>query len=338
MDHEALKHLTRRDFLKRAAAGTAALGLAGLATDEAMAAGAMPGEEKAGEETMPMRTLGKTGEKVSILGFGGGSNFLMSGRADTKSIDDCIAQMERAIAAGINYFDTAESYGNGKSETYYSKVLPKYRKQIFLATKTQDRTYDGAMRAFENSLKRLDTDYLDLYQMHQARPKDKLEDWEQPGGALTALRKLKEQKAIRYIGFTGHDSADFHKKVIETLDYDTVLMALNAAGHKQFREIALPAAVEKNLGIIGMKITRGLVGDKPNKAPLAELLAWAWELPLATIIIGHDNLEMLNENIRLAREFKPGQLDVAALENRLRPRVTAAQLGWAMPGYRDAFV
>jgi len=336
MDNDAQKSLTRRDFLKQAAAGTAALSIAGLAPGDSRADErtdtAKAGEDKANAETMPLRTLGKTGEKVSILGFGGGSNFLMS-----KAEDDYLAKIERAIAAGINYFDTAESYGNGKSETAFGKVLPKYRKQIFLADKTQDRTYDGAMLAFENSLKRLNTDYLDLYQMHQARPADKLENWEKPDGALTALRKLKDQKVIRYIGFTGHDNADFHKKVIESLEYDTVLMALNAAGHKRFREVALPAAVEKNLGIIGMKITRDKIGTTPGKASIQELLAWAWELPLATIIIGHDTLEMLNENIRLAREFKPGQINVAALENRLRVHIAAAPARWTAPCYSDSF-
>lgn len=340
MSHEP--SFSRRDLLKTGAIGAAALGLPrlpGIAPAIAQEAPAGAPAEPAPKEKMPMRLLGKTGVGVSILGFGGGSNFLMSSSKDGKREEDAVLQMERAFNAGINYFDTAESYGKeGKSETFYGRVLPKYRKQIFLTTKTQNRTYDGAMRAIENSLKRLNTDYLDLMQIHQAQPKDKPEDWEKPDGVLTALRKLRDEKVIRFIGFTGHDKAEVHKKVIGMYEWDTVLMALNASNYKPFKEIALPAAVEKGYGIIGMKITRGLVGDGPGKAQPKELLSWAWELPLSTIIIGHDNIDMLETNIRLAREWKPGQTNVAALEARLRPHVTAAQLGWAMPGYRDSCV
>lgn len=317
--------LTRRELLKRAAAGTVALGGAGLAAGDAEA-----------KPKMPMRTLGKTGVRVSILGFGGGSQFLMAGGSDAAGEEETAKMLHRAVEAGITYFDTAASYGPGrKSEKFYGRVLPQYRKRIFLATKTGDRTYDGAMRSVEESLKALRTDRLDLIQMHDVGPHDDPSAWERPTGALTALRQLKDQKVVRFVGFTGHQRAEVHRKVIESLEFDTVLMALNAAEYRPFREIALPAAARKRLGIIGMKATRGLVGDGPGKTAAGDLLAYVWDLPVAVTIVGMTGLEILNENIRLAQSYRPGRVKAAALTARLVPHVTPEQLEWTVPGYTD---
>ena len=314
--------LTRREFLKRAGTGTAALGVAAALPE---AAGAAP--------EIPRRVLGKTGVKVSLLGFGGGSQFLEAGE------EQGLQMIERAVAAGISYFDTASSYGaNRQSEHRYGRALPKHRKRIFLATKTGERTYDGALRSVEESLKALQTDHLDLIQMHDVGPSDDPSAWEKPTGALTALRKLRDQKVVRFVGFTGHQRAEVHRKVIESLDFDTVLMALNAAEHLPFRQSALPAAVKKKMGVIGMKTTRNLIGKGPGKAEPRELLAYVWDLPVAVTIVGMTSLNILNENIRLVQGYKPGKTDTAALAARLAPHVTAAQLGWAVPGYADARV
>lgn len=322
--------LTRREFLQRAVAGSAALGLTG-------AAGALESTTgtalSAPTASMPMRTLGKTGEKVSLLGFGGGSRFLVA------TPEAGAEMLEAAIKAGITYFDTAANYGKERaSEKRFGLTLPAHRKNIFLATKTAERGYDGAMRSVEESLKNLNADKLDLIQMHAANEKDDPAAWEKPGGALTALRKLRDEKVVRYIGFTGHDKAEVHRKIIETLDFDTVLMALNAADHKSFREIALPAAVEKKMGIIAMKTTKGLVGEGKGKATPAELLQWAFDLPVTTVIIGMESLQILQDNIRIAKAHKQGASDGKGLAARLKPHVTAEQLVWAMPGYQDAFV
>ena len=315
-----MDEITRRELLKRMAAGTAA----GVAFTVGEAAAKESGAK------LPLRTLGKTGAKVSMLGFGGGSRFLIS------SEEEAAAMLERAIAAGITYFDTAASYGpDRRSEKRYGTVLPKYRRRIFLATKTGDRSYDGAMRSVEESLKGLRTDTLDLIQMHDVGPSDRPEEWEKPGGALTALRKLKDQKVVRFVGFTGHQRAEVHKKVIESLEFDTVLMALNAAEHRPFRQTALPAAVSKGMGVIAMKVTRGLVGEGPGKAPARDLLAYAFELPVAVVIVGMESLGMLNDNLRSATAYRPGKVKTAALAERIAPHVTAEQLGWAVPGYAD---
>lgn len=288
------------------------------------------GAEAAATPRMPQRTLGKTGVKVSLLGFGGGSQFLRA------SEEEGARMLERAVAAGINYFDTASSYGaERRSERRYGQVLPRHRRRIFLATKTGERTYDGALRSVEESLKALRTDHLDLIQMHDVGPRDDPSAWEKPSGALTALRKLRDQKVVRFIGFTGHQRAEVHRKVIESLDFDTVLMALNAAEHRPFREIALPAAAKKKMGIIGMKVTRNLVGEGPGKAAPRELLAYVWDLPVAVTIVGHAGMAMLEDNLRLVHSYRPGKINTAALAVRLAPEVTAAQLGWAVPGYTD---
>lgn len=323
MDDRKDNGVSRRDFMKRAAAGAAAFGVAGMSSSILQAATAPP--------LIPQRTLGKTGAKISILGFGGGSRFLVA------SEEQGAAMLERAIAMGITYFDTASSYGKDRaSEKMFGKVLPKYRDQIFLTTKTADRTYDGMMKSVEVSLGHLKTDRLELMQMHDVGPSDDPAAWEKPDGALTALRKLRDEKVIKYIGFTGHQKAEVHRDVIEKMDYDTVLMALNAADHKSFRELALPAAEKKNMGIIAMKVTRGLVGTGEGKSTPDELLAWAFSLPVSTVIVGMETIAQIDQNVQFAKAWTLGKTDVAALTRRISPHATFEQVSWAMPDYRDA--
>jgi len=308
---------SRREFLLTAAAGTAALGLTRMtgAADDKTA-------------RIPRRVLGKTGVEVSILGFGGGSRLTMS------KDEEAAALLERAVASGVTYFDTSSTYGpDRRSEKVYGATLPKYRKQIFLATKTGDRTYDGAMRSFDESLKCLKVDTVDLFQIHSAVPSDDLAAWDKPAGAYTALRKLKEQKATRFIGFSGHTQAETHRQVIETFDFDTVLMALNAAKHRQFGEIALPAAVKKDMGVIAMKVARDIVGSGPGQAKIGDLLASTWSLPgVAAIVSGMESIAQLDENVRLATAYVPDAVKAASLEG-LSP-----QACWMQPGYRDECV
>ena len=311
---------TRREFLITAVGTTAALGLAGPAA-------AKPEEKKDG--AFPTRVLGKTGVRVSTLGLGSGNKFLQESPDDDKAL----AVIERALALGITYFDTAASYGRDRrSEGLYGQILPKHRASIFLATKTDQRTYDGAMRSVETSLKQLKVDSLELMQIHSAGPSDDLAAWEKPDGVVTALRKLKDQKVTRFIGFTGHLDADVHRKVIETIELDTVLMALNAANHKRFRDVALPAAVKKDMGVLAMKVMRDLVG----KAEANELLSNAWDLPITTIVCGMSSIEKLEENAKLARAFVPGAKDTKATAMRLENEIDAAQVSWMQPGYRDS--
>jgi aryl-alcohol dehydrogenase-like predicted oxidoreductase len=309
---------TRREFLITTAVGAAALGLPPGSSADAPA-----------ESAIPRRTLGKTGLQVSILGFGGGSKFLLS------KDDEAMAVLERAVAAGINYFDTASIYGpDRRSEKLYGQVLPKYRKSIVLATKTDERTYDGAMRSIEKSLELLKVDALDIIQVHSAVPKDDLAAWDKPDGVLTAFRKLRDQKMTRFLGFTGHTDAEVHKRVIETFDFDTVLMALNAAQHKRFAEVALPAAVKKEMGIIAMKTARDLTGTGDGKASIADLLTHTWDRPVAVAIVGMESLAQVEENARVAAAYRPGAGPAAAA--RVQAQVAGTVAGWMQPGYRDS--
>lgn len=335
-----MPELTRREFLQRSLAGTAALSLTGTAaawlassgSATIMTSGTVAGTSGNAGAGMPMRVLGKTGVKVSMLGYGGGSQFLTAPR------DKGAELLERALKAGITYFDTAANYGKDReSEKRFGETLQPHRSKIFLTTKSEDRSYSGMMRSIEESLKHLRTDYVDLAQIHAASAKDKPEEWEKPDGALTALRKLRDEKVVRFIGFTGHDKGKVHRDIINSLEFDTVLMAINATGHKGFYEHALPAAVEKNLGIIAMKVTRGLVGDGSGKASISELLQWTFDLPIAVAIIGMGSMDVLEKNLEVAKAYKPGadNEERTALMKRLQPHVTDEQLVWAMPGYRD---
>src|SRR4051794_31394813 len=191
--------MKRRDFVK----AMGALTVAGLGRD---ARGA-DGDAK----HVPRRPLGGTGLEVSVLALGGVIGMQLPPARD----HDPGALAERALDLGIAYFDTAPSYNNGQSETNYGQVLARRRQDVFLATKTGDRSYDGTMRSIEQSLKRLRTDRVDLLQIHGVSPRDDPAAWDRPGGVVTALRKLRDEKVIRFLGVTGHDSAETLRRAIE---------------------------------------------------------------------------------------------------------------------------
>ncbi len=178
--------MKRREFVK----ALAALSAAGIG---------VRAEETA---ALPRRKLGKTGVEVSALALGGVIGMQLPPTKD----HDPSALAEAVLDLGITYFDTAPAYNNGQSETNYGPVLARRRKEVFLATKTGDRSCDGTLRSVEQSLKRLRTDHVDLLQVHGVGPNDQPEKWDKPDGVLTALRKLREQKVIRFFGVTGHES------------------------------------------------------------------------------------------------------------------------------------
>jgi len=279
-------NLNRRDFLKTTAVSVS------LANMPLQAAG-----------SIPRRTLGKTKAQVSILAFGGGSRFL---QYDEES---GLRALNEAIDSGINYLDTAIAYGNGQSEERYGKVLRTRRKKVFLATKVQDRTYDGALKAVEASLKRLQTDHVDLLHVHSLNDLDDLAAIEK--GVLKALFRLRDEKATRFVGMTCHSQAQALKTAIERHDLDCVQMALNPATNTGyatgFERIALPAANAKNLGVLAMKVMgqEKLVGSGPGQTSGSQLLRYALNLPVATCVVGMPKIEMLRENIQVARDFRP---------------------------------
>ena len=286
--------LTRREFLERT-------------TITVASAAALPaGLEKIAEAKgkLPQRVLGRTGVKVSILAFGCGSRFLRY-----ENEEEGLQVLNSAIDQGITYFDTAVDYGNGLSETRVGKVMKTRRKEVTLATKIpgRARTRDAALREVEASLKRLQTDHLDVLHLHSLTNEEDLAKIEAPDGALKALYELRDQKVARFIGMTSHTDGLVMAKAIERHDLDCVQMAMNPARANQFELAALPAARKKNLGVILMKVTAQevLVGEGAGKAGIEPLLRYALSLPISTAVIGMPKKEHLAQNLAIVQGFNP---------------------------------
>jgi uncharacterized protein len=263
---------------------------------------------------LPTRTLGKTGIVVSLLGFGSGSRFLMY-----NDDDKALEALSRALDLGITYIDTAHSYGDGKSEERIGRLMPERRKQITLATKLSARTADDARRQIELSLKRLQTDRLDVLHIHALSDPEDLATIEKPDGILKALYEARDQKIARAIGITCHAAPAVLKTALERHDFDCTQMALNAAmarmaegrdGMKAtrmteggFEELALPVAVRKGMGVIAMKVFAQdqIVGA----ASIEKLLSYSLSLPISLASVGMPKLEFIERNIELARVFTP---------------------------------
>lgn len=281
------KRLSRRDFLGRSLGAVAALPV-------------LPGVAVAAAAKLPHRVLGRTGVSVPILAFGGGSRFLMY-EPEEAALD----ALNRAIDMGITYVDTAIDYGDGKSETRVGQVMKTRRKEVFLATKVPERarTRDAALKEVEASLKRLQTDHVDLLHVHGLGGEEDLAKVEAPDGVLKAFYELRRQKVARFIGITSHTDGAVMAKAIERNDIDCVQMAMNPARANRFEELALPAAKAKNLGVILMKVTgqEHLLG--PGKAEAASLLRYAWSLPVSAVVCGMPKPEFVAANVASARGF-----------------------------------
>jgi predicted aldo/keto reductase-like oxidoreductase len=281
------------------------------------------------ESSMPKRTLGRTGAQVSILAFGCGSRFL------AYPDDDLAAEaLNRALDRGITYVDTAFSYGNGKSEERVGKVMKTRRAEVWLTTKVPDRGGDDAMRTIEGSLKRLQTDHLDLIHIHSLTTADDLAKAEAPDGVLKRLYQLRDQKVTRAIGITSHTDPVVLKAALEHNDFDCTQMALNAARAgmakpdgsfgmtpltNSFETLALPVANRKKMGVIAMKIfaQEGLSGQ----APPEKLIRYSLSLPVSAVVIGMPKLEFIDDNIAIAKRFEP----LAPEEMRLLSNQLAAE-------------
>lgn len=281
--------ISRREFLETS----------GLAAGAAALAASPRGLEAAA--AIPHRTLGRTGVSVPILAMGCGSRFLMY------PAEQASAVLEKAIGLGITYLDTAIDYGAGESETRVGRVMATRRKDVFLATKvpTRARTRDATLKEVEASLKRLQTDHVDLLHMHSLGKEDDLAAIEAPQGALKALYELREQKVARFIGMTSHTDGAVMAQAIERNDLDCVQMAMNPARALRFEELALPAAKKKNLGVILMKVTgqEKLLGT--GGADPAALLRYGWSLPVSVVVCGMPRLEFVEANVVTARGFTP---------------------------------
>jgi len=285
--------VSRREFLEKG--GLAAGAVAAMPALPRLA----PVDAKVTSTALPHRTLGRTGASVSILAMGCGSRFLMY------PVDQASAVLNKAIDSGIDYLDTAVGYGEGESETRLGRVMATRRKEVFLATKvpTRARTRDGALKEVEASLKRLQTDHLDLLHLHSLGDEEDLARIEAPDGALKALYELREQKVTRFIGMTSHTDGAVMARAIERHDLDCVQMAMNPARAARFEELALPAANKKNLGVILMKVTGQEKLMVDGGADVASLLRYAWSLPVSAAVCGMPKLEHLEANIATAKAY-----------------------------------
>jgi aryl-alcohol dehydrogenase-like predicted oxidoreductase len=312
----------RRTFLK--VGGSAAAGLLGRAANAQQTA-AVPAQAPK-SAALPTRNLGLTGYKVGIFSLGGQAALE---RANNQTI--AVPLVERALDLGVNYIDTSSIYGGPQrwSERYVGEVMRRRRTEAFLASKTKERTRDGSLRMLEESLKLLQTDHLDLWQLHDIGLAEDVEAVFAKGGAMEALRQAHEQKIVRHLGVTGHFRPDALAECIRRFPFDTILMALNAADshHFSFTETLLPLAVEKRMGIIGMKVPGrsrllaswtpppverqknswegAVIATTPGPFLMREAMYYSLSLPVSTVIIGCDNIHQLEENVQLAREFTP---------------------------------
>jgi uncharacterized protein len=306
------KDLSRREFLETVGKGTAVGAGAWLLKDVAEAKSTGPSNA-----TLPSRTLGRTRAKVSILAFGCGSRFLMY-----EDEDKAQAALNHAIDLGITYLDTAYAYGDGKSESRVGKVMASRRKEVWLATKIPDRTRDQFLRRLEGSLKRLQTDHVDLVHIHSLGQADDLAKIEAPDGALKGLLEAREQKMARFAGMTSHTNGEVMAQAIERHDLDCVQMALNASRNGRFEELALPAANKKKLGIIAMKVTgqEFLLGNGGGKAEMSGLLRYSMSLPVTTAVVGMPRIEMLEHNVETARGFSAfSEAEMDRMREELKP-------------------
>ncbi len=255
--------------------------------------------------TMPERILGNTGLSLPIFGLGGaGKTPLSSSRMEKESI----AIIEAALRQGVRYFDTAASYG--PSESYLGKVLPQYRDDVFLASKTGGRDRDGAWRDLERSLKRLNTDYLDLWQFHHVSFDEELDQIFSSQGAIVAMEEAKEQKLIKYCGITGHHEPAVIANGLNRYPFDTTLVSINAADihhPRPFIPTVLPLAKRRNIGVIAMKVPAYGRLFKPGVLDGMDQ-AMGYVLSLSGVhccIIAAETVEQLEFNVRVAKAFQP---------------------------------
>jgi len=327
------KIINRRNFLgaSMAAAATVTVGKT-FAADETYTP--IPVKKQADNpfntipySAMPTRAFGKAGYKVGVLSLGGQATLEIKGREEESE-----KIINRAIDLGINYIDTAASYGRGVSQLNIGRVMKTRRSEVWLSTKTHDRTYDGSMRLLEESLTNLQTDHLDTWQLHNVQRQDQMDQIFASDGAIKAMEKAKSEGMVRKIGITGHYEPLVLLEAIKRYPFDSILLAVNAADvhYLSFKNYLLPEAQKQGIAIIGMKVaTRGrmistwtpppmdeqperMATQKPGTITIKEALTYNMSLPVSTTIIGVDSIAQIEENVQIASEFSP--LPVAAME------------------------
>ena len=307
---------SRRDFMKAGIAATAAAGIAATA----------PADDTPGKG-LPVRPLGKTGVNVSIICLGGWHI------GDVKDKEEAVRIQHAAIDEGMNFFDNCWDYHDGGGEEIMGRALAadggKWRKKVFLMTKVCSREGKEVRSQIEDSLRRLQTDVLDLCQMHEINW-DNDPEWVVEKGGLAELLKMQKEGKVRFVGFTGHKSPQIHLKMLPVHKWDTVQCPINVCDHfyRSFAAQLIPEAKKNGIGVIGMKtLGGGSLADGGGKIPRAkiataeECIRFALSQDVASVVTGIDSMDVLKQNIKVAREYKPFEkAELESLLARVKPQ------------------
>ncbi len=287
---------SRREFLGSAVAGGAALGLTAVAGG---------GENNDEGQGLPTRPLGRTGVNVSILCLGGWHI------GSIQNQNDAIRIMHAAIDGGMTFFDNAWDYHDGGSEEVMGRALAQggYRKRCFLMTKCCARDARTTRQHLNDSLRRLRTDVIDLWQFHEINY-DNDPEWIIERGALREALRAQQQGKIRFIGFTGHKSPHIHLDMLARHRWDTLQMPINVCDHhyRSFGRQVIPQAMKRNIGVIGMK---SLGGGSNNRGrfvvnrvcTVEEAINYSLSQRIASLVVGVDSMEVLRQDLQIARRF-----------------------------------
>jgi len=289
---------------------------------------------------LPTAILGKTGVRIPRIALGLGSRFC--------NIDDeneTTSLLNYALDNGLYYWDTAHIYENKKngaiSEERVGKVVKYRRKEIFLSTKITSRDPDEAMRQIEGSLKRLQTDKLDMLNIHSVESLEDVDQMHQKGQLIEIVLRMKEQGVARFVGFSGHGNAEAMSEMTQRVDFDSMLIAMNHYGMRDYpqlrQELTVPVALEKGMGVMLMKAVRPK--EKISGIEAAELVRFALSLNGPNgLIVGMDSLGVVKSNLAILRGFKPmDDEEKKAFAMTLSPFFNHTELEWMQPDYRDGY-
>jgi predicted aldo/keto reductase-like oxidoreductase len=307
--------MLRRDFVSS---------LAGLAAGSI----AQPGRardvgRRSLQDAVPVRSLGRTGLHVPILGLGG----FHLGQAGSEAAAARV--VETALEEGIRFFDNAESYQSGTAERWMGAALRGVREQVVLMTKTFDfqaRSAEGARRHLEGSLERLQTDYLDVWQLHSVRSAEDVDRAFRPGGAIEFMLEAQREGVVRLVGVTGHADPAVNLRALHHFDrgyrFDVMQLPVNPMDYHQqsFQRAVVPALVDRDIGVIAMKASAQASLLRERICTIEECLRYVWSLPVSVAVVGMERPELVRHNARLAREFTPmTDEEQAELRERIRP-------------------
>jgi predicted aldo/keto reductase-like oxidoreductase len=309
---------SRRDFLGQVAASTSLAALANAV---------LAGQSPQGATGIPTRVLGRTGQRVSILALGGWH--IGSIKDDAESV----RLMHRAMDEGITFFDNAWDYHDGRSEELMGRALAMdgRRDKVFLMTKNCERDHAGSLRNLEDSLRRLRTDHIDLWQFHEIIY-DNDPDWVFEKGGMKAALEARQAGKVRFIGFTGHKHPSIHRAMLDKpFEWDACQMPINVmdASYRSFQQEVVPVCLQKNVGVIGMKGLGGSGASIVTKGGIGAVDAYRYALsqPVAAEVVGIATPEELAQNVKLARGFVPmSEPERAALVARARELASDGRL------------